>query len=422
MKLLADDAVLVGGAPPSHAHLVFPAVYGDYVEVAAPIISATVLRDTTPAALCPAVFAHAQAAAAALDGNTADLTATTAMGSDGPGQSEARTRVHGTAVATTTATATATAHATANATSATSTGIVWRGGCHIVVARMPSSRATHTSLWLHGFLFDEFQASGRRSHFKVPHLALLSGQQHNVAEPPVACAQEFSGTGGNGRQADSPPQWLPTNGDFGSADQHLHYVGDNIGTGRGTESVVSGHTGVSDTAMPKGHTHQDDRTGGSSGSGSGSGSGGWSCGICTLLNTDATAQSCEVCGSGRGQQAVPSAHICFGSDTSRIAPSDPDRLMAFWAAAVDTERQKGLIACIILLPHCARGASSRGGADNSDSVRAGTSSSSSALEAQIATAATVQELAALLHLRLGKDGAAAAALLEKIQAPPTQNQ
>lgn len=94
--------------------------------------------------------------------------------------------------------------------------LTWDSHYHLVVSRMPptsgggeeddgsQSQSPFASLMLHGFLFHEFQASQRKAHQKFPLLALL--HTTNVRPMPE-----------NGA-----PQWLPTDGSFGWADQHVH--------------------------------------------------------------------------------------------------------------------------------------------------------------------------------------------------------
>lgn len=88
---------------------------------------------------------------------------------------------------------------------------------HVVVTRPPRRRegtsappSFHVSLMLHGWLFGEFHASGRKAHQKFPLLCVL--EAHNVACAPTS-----------EREA---PQWLPVGhggaSSFGWADQHVH--------------------------------------------------------------------------------------------------------------------------------------------------------------------------------------------------------
>mmetsp|Transcript_54193 Transcript_54193/g.110570 ORF Transcript_54193/g.110570 Transcript_54193/m.110570 type:complete len:286 (-) Transcript_54193:264-1121(-) len=78
----------------------------------------------------------------------------------------------------------------------------------VVVSKMPpcGPEGPFVSLMLHGWLFDEFYQSGRKAHQKFPLIALLSAS--NVSPVPSENRSE--------------PQWLPTNGQFGWADQHVH--------------------------------------------------------------------------------------------------------------------------------------------------------------------------------------------------------
>ena len=74
----------------------------------------------------------------------------------------------------------------------------------LVVACMPPAGpggCNHVSLMLHGWLFRDFHASGRKAHQKFPLIAV---------------------TGRNFAMRGEAPQWLPVNGKFGYADQHVH--------------------------------------------------------------------------------------------------------------------------------------------------------------------------------------------------------
>jgi hypothetical protein len=85
---------------------------------------------------------------------------------------------------------------------------------HLVVSRVPGAAANafgvadpeFASLMLHGWLFRNFGASDRKAHQKLPLISIHNGD--NVIAAP-----------GAGLDA---PQWLPTNGEFGWADQHVH--------------------------------------------------------------------------------------------------------------------------------------------------------------------------------------------------------
>ena len=85
---------------------------------------------------------------------------------------------------------------------------------HLVVSRMPPSDAAatdqaaacvapHASLMLHGWLFDQYAASGRKAHQLFPLFSLSGGS--NLAPP---------------RQDE--PAWLRIDGEFSYADQHVH--------------------------------------------------------------------------------------------------------------------------------------------------------------------------------------------------------
>jgi len=97
--------------------------------------------------------------------------------------------------------------------------LTWDSHYHLVVSRMPPTSGeggeadgsqsqpqspSFASLMLHGFLFHEFHASQRKAHQKIPLLTLL--HTTNVRPMPK-----------NGA-----PQWLPTDGSFGWADQHVN--------------------------------------------------------------------------------------------------------------------------------------------------------------------------------------------------------
>jgi len=82
------------------------------------------------------------------------------------------------------------------------------GACQLLVTQMPegAAPAAHASLMLHGWLFAGFHASGRKAHQKFPLLALFGCD--NVAAAPTA--------------ERALPAWLPTDGRFSWADQHVH--------------------------------------------------------------------------------------------------------------------------------------------------------------------------------------------------------
>jgi hypothetical protein len=74
----------------------------------------------------------------------------------------------------------------------------------LVVSCVPAAGPNgcdHVSLMMHGWLFGDFYESGRKAHQKFPLIA-VSG--HNFAV------------------RDEAPQWLPVNGSFSYADQHVH--------------------------------------------------------------------------------------------------------------------------------------------------------------------------------------------------------
>ena len=372
-KLAPDGLVSLGGEPPSHTPLVNPSIYGDHVESATALVSATALKGLPPQVACPAVHA---AAVSALERVT---HATLGRPDVLPGGQGAAVRV------------------------------AWRGGCHVAVACLPlPPAAAHSgpaavSLWMHGFLFGQFQRLEQRARSKLPLLAVLAGGlgpgegagkapagapgwgPDNLLPAPApapvrgGCEAGERGGGAPGRLA---PQWLPTasgdgRGDFVWADQHVHYVGDSS-------------TGPADEA-------EADRPG-------------WACGVCTLRNVGAGTTACEVCGAPRGATAPASGHLCFGSDMARVAPADPAKPAAFWLAAVDLDPDTdgtataaaaeqgdarastgaaGILACVVLLP--------AGGSEQA-----------------VAAATTTHELGEALLQAYGADGEPAARLLGMI--------
>lgn len=85
-------------------------------------------------------------------------------------------------------------------------------GVHLVVSRVPPQAQSpgpvpaFASLMLHGWLFHAFAASDRKAHQKFPLLSIHDPD--NVVSAPAAALEA--------------PAWLPTNGSFGWADQHVH--------------------------------------------------------------------------------------------------------------------------------------------------------------------------------------------------------
>ena len=74
----------------------------------------------------------------------------------------------------------------------------------LLVTRAPDAAGDYFSLMLHGWLFRDFAASGRKAHQKFPLLACFGC--HNLAEP----------------EASAGPDWLRLDGSFCWADQHVH--------------------------------------------------------------------------------------------------------------------------------------------------------------------------------------------------------
>jgi hypothetical protein len=84
--------------------------------------------------------------------------------------------------------------------------LTW-GTVQLLVTRAPrsdGSAAQHLSLMLHGWLFRDFGASGRKAHQKFPLLAVF--RPHNLSPP----------------ESRAGPEWLRIDGSYGWADQHVH--------------------------------------------------------------------------------------------------------------------------------------------------------------------------------------------------------
>eukprot|EP01052_Picozoa_sp_SAG31_P040122 SAG31_NODE_5732_length_2354_cov_6.233703_1_plen_317_part_00 len=80
--------------------------------------------------------------------------------------------------------------------------------CHLLVSRLPlplaGGSSHHASLMLHGWLFPDYHASGRKAHQKFPLFSITATA--NIAVPTEP----------------TPPQWLRVDGQFSYADQHVH--------------------------------------------------------------------------------------------------------------------------------------------------------------------------------------------------------
>ena len=98
------------------------------------------------------------------------------------------------------------------------------------------------NLYLHGWLFSDFATTGRKAHQKFPLLGVFDAQ--NILPPT-----------GSGDDSVPAPEWLPIDGAFGWADQHVHKDEPiNLGDGFMFSEVFFGsdmaRVGIADCALP----------------------------------------------------------------------------------------------------------------------------------------------------------------------------